>query len=73
MPSPLGLSLQKNETNNIGAYKVINNKNIESLFGNSQFSPFPSNVDAGSANVSLIRTAQIIHSDSMYDISVKDI
>ena len=73
MPSPLGLSLQKNETNNIGAYKVINNKNIESLFGNSQFSPFPSNVDAGSANVSLIRTAQSIHSDSMYDISVKDI
>ena len=44
MASPLGLTFD-NINSRVGSYKVVKSKAVKSLFGNSQFSPYPDQVD----------------------------
>ena len=81
MASPLGLtfnystSTKWSTSEKTGNYKVIDNKNVASLFGNAQFSPFPErgSVDPSSGNVNRIQKGSSVHSDDSYNISVSDI
>jgi hypothetical protein len=81
MSSPLGLTFNSltsnswNGTKENSNYKVIDNKNVSSLFGNAQFSPFPEagGVDAASGNVTRISKGNSVHSDDSYDISISEI
>jgi hypothetical protein len=82
MASPLGLTFNYSTTKKswadserTGNYRVIDNKNVESLFGNAQFSPFPEKggVDAASGNVTRISKGSSVHSDNSYDISISEI
>lgn len=74
MASPLNLTFDSTPSSDrIGQYKVLNSRNVSSLFGNAQFSPFPSNVDEKSGNVSKMRTPNDVHSDDIYDTSISSI
>jgi len=81
MSSPLGLTFNSLTSNSWNGpkensnYKVIDNKNVSSLFGNAQFSPFPEagGVDAASGNVTRISKGNSVHSDDSYDISISEI
>jgi hypothetical protein len=73
MSSPLGLTFDTTSNNTkIGTYKVINSKAVKSLFGQGQFSPYPSkgSVNAETGSVTGIRTAGDVHKDETYDTSI---
>jgi hypothetical protein len=85
MSSPLGLGFNYLPNNNIwdrdsqsvGKYKVINNTNVESLFKNAQFSPFPSIKEGGvnpkTANPTSIRKAEELNGDEVNKISTTEL
>ena len=76
MASPLGLTFDRSSNSTkIGEYTVIQGKAVHSLFNNrgGQFSPFPSEADSSTGNVTKIRTANDIHKDETNDISISSI
>lgn len=82
MASPLGLTFNYSssekkwtDSERTSNYRVIDNKNVASLFGNAQFSPFPESggVDAASGNVTRISKGSSVHSDDSYNISISEI
>jgi len=73
MASPLGLTFDTTSNNTkIGTYKVVNSKAVKSLFGQGQFSPYPSkgSVNAETGSVTGISTAGDVHKDETYDTSI---
>jgi hypothetical protein len=71
MSSPLGLTFDtSSNSTKIGNYKVLDSKAVMSLFGNAQFSPFPSDIDVKSGNVTRIKSSKSVHNDDVYDTSV---
>lgn len=74
MPSPLGLlTSTSNSSPNVGQYQVLSGKAVKSIFGNAQFSPFPSGDPDGSGNVTKMKTAAENQSDEIYDVSIQSI
>lgn len=66
MASPLGLTLNNESVTTKTKYKVISNKNVESLFNpKSQFTPFPTGTE--------YNFKENIHSDDLYDLTVSNI
>jgi hypothetical protein len=79
MGSPLGLSF-KNENNGIQSvsgtnfnYRVVDGKAVQSLFGNGQFSPYPTSTNVASGSVEKMNGPTEIHSDERNDISISSI
>jgi hypothetical protein len=85
MSSPLGLGFNYLPNNKIwdtnsqsvGKYKVINNVNVESLFKNAQFSPFPSvekgGVNPKTGNPTKIRKAEELNGNDVNQISTTEL
>lgn len=83
MGSPLGLSYGSDDRglpshpNVNGAknnsYQVIEGKTVRSLFGNAQFSPFPTAENKSSASVEKMSTFAEVHGDSSNDLSINSI
>ena len=74
MASPLGLTFDSSpNSTKIGTYNVVDSKAVKSLFNGSQFSPFPSDVDIQSGNVTKIRNASEVHGDDIYDTSISSL
>lgn len=74
MSSPLNLtSGSSSSRDKVPNYKVLSGRNVNSIFGNAQFSPFPTTVDPSSGNVTGISTPNSIHNDESYNISISDI
>lgn len=81
MASPLGLS--STSPNDVGLpsqnpalqanYRVVNNKAVKSLFGEAQFSPYPTSFNVQSGSVDRISNAADIHGDDKNDISIQSI
>jgi len=66
MASPLGLTLNNESVTNSTKYRVISNKNVESLFNpKGQFTPFPTGTQ--------FNFKENIHSDDLYDLTVSNI
>lgn len=81
MSSPLGLSfklkedkgIQSANEGGISQYRVVDNKAVKSIFGNSQFSPYPSTYNKESGSVEGIRQARDVHDDNANNTSVESI
>lgn len=74
MPSPLGLlTSTSNNSPIVGQYQVLSGKAVKSIFGNAQFSPFPTGNPDGSGNVTKIKTAAENQNDEIYDVSIQSI
>lgn len=85
MSSPLGLGFNYLPNNKIwdrnsqsvGKYKVINNTNVESLFKNAQFSPFPSIKEGGvnpkTGSPTNIRKAEELNGNDVNNISTTEL
>lgn len=74
MSSPLNLtSGSSSSRDKVPNYKVLSGRNVTSIFGNAQFSPFPTTVDPSTGNVTGISSPNSVHNDDSYNISISDI
>ena len=81
MSSPLGISfklaegkgIQSANEGGISQYRVVDNKAVKSIFGNAQFSPYPSTYNNESGSVEGMRQASDVHDDNANDIRVSSI
>lgn len=72
MPSPIGLLTSTSKSSpSPPRYQVISGKAVKSIFGNSQFSPFPQDLNNGDA--SRIRGAKEVHNDDIYNTSIESL
>lgn len=83
MSSPLNLTFDINSngqstatSDKIPTYKILSERNVASIFGTGQFSPFPAEggVDAKSGNVTSIRSAEDVNNDdTLNKMSISEI
>ena len=85
MPSPLGLDFNylssskkwSVDAQSVGKYKVLKGRNVESLFKNAQFSPFPPIKEGGfnekNGNPTQIRKAEELNGDEVNQISTTEL
>lgn len=70
MASPLGLT--NVSSNAIPQYKVLNGKNVSSIFNNAQFTPFPAIKDKN-GNVAGLSSPSTLYNDDMNDTSISSL
>jgi hypothetical protein len=73
MASPLNITGLSSTTGRPTSYQVIDGKAVKSLFGNSQFSPFPADASPSNGNVTRMGKPGDIHSDNSNAISIPEI